>query len=595
MSLLLNSSFTGASSACLLQRERSRRRRLHVPGVTCRQGSNGDRSDAARQQQSPLLLDRRDMLLGLGGLYGVTAGPKVLAAPIMPPDLSKCYPATAPALDNKCCPPYVPGETISEYSFPATPLRVRRPAHIVKDDQEYMDKYKEAVRRMKNLPADHPWNYYQQANIHCQYCNYAYHQQNADDVPIQVHFSWIFLPWHRYYLHFYERILGKLIDDDTFTIPFWNWDTKDGMTFPAIFQDAASPLYDPRRDQRHVKDGKILDLKYAITENESTASDSEIIRENLCFIQKTFKHSLSLAELFMGDPVRAGEKEIQEANGQLEVIHNAVHSWVGEPSGNYEDMGDFSTAARDSVFFCHHCNVDRMWDIYRNLRGNRVEFEDNDWLDSTFLFHDENEQLVKVKASQMLDCLNPTKLRYTFEQVPLPWLGKINCQKTAETKSKATTELSLNRVNEFGTTAQALDASNPLRVIVARPKKNRKKKEKQEKVEVIQIKDIKVTTNETARFDVYVAVPYGDLAGPDYGEFVGSYVRLAHRMKGSEGTEVQGPKKKGKLKLGITPLLEDIDAEDADKLVVTLVLRTGSVTVGGVSINLLQTDSTAAI
>ncbi|URE26136.1 polyphenol oxidase [Musa troglodytarum] len=159
---------------------------------------------------------------------------------------------------------------------------------------------------------------------------------------------------------------------------------------------------------------------------------------------------------------------------------------------------------------------------------------------------------------------------------------------TAETKSKATTELSLTRVGEFGTTPQALDASNPLRVIVARPKKNRKKKEKQEKVEVIQIKDIKVTTNETARFDVYVAVPYGDLAGPDYGEFVGSFVRLAHGKK-------QGAKKKGKLKLGITALLEDIDAEDADKLVVTLVLRTGSVTVGGVSIKLLQTDTPAVI
>ncbi|XP_065021359.1 polyphenol oxidase, chloroplastic-like [Musa acuminata AAA Group] len=588
MALQLNSSFTGASSACLLHRERSRR--LNVPVVTCRQGNNDDRSDAARQQKSPSLLDRRDMLLGLGGLYGLTAGPKVLAKPIMPPDLSKCHDAKAPALDNHCCPPYNPSETISEYGFPATPLRVRRPAHLVKDDQEYLDKYKEAVRRMKNLPADHPWNYYQQANVHCQYCNYAYYQQNTDDVPVQVHFSWIFLPWHRYYLHFYERILGKLIDDDTFTIPFWNWDTKDGMTFPAIFHEESSPLSDTKRDQRHVKDGKIVDLKYAYTENP--ASNSEIIRENLCFIQKTFKHSLSLAELFMGDPVRAGEKEIQQANGQLEAIHNAVHMWVGEPCGYKENMGDFSTAARDSVFFSHHSNVDRLWEIYRNLRGNRIEFEDNDWLDSTFLFYDENEKLVKVK---MGDCLNPTKLRYTFEQVPLPWLGKINCQKTTETKSKSTTEMSLTRVGEFGTTPKALDASNPLRVIVARPKKNRKKKEKQEKVEVLQINDIKVTTNETARFDVYVTVPYGDLAGPDYGEFVGSYVRLAHRMKGSEGTEVQGPKKKGKLKLGITPLLEDIDAEDADKLVVTLVLRTGSVTVGGVSINLLQTDSTAAI
>ncbi|RWV89573.1 hypothetical protein GW17_00048274 [Ensete ventricosum] len=172
-------------------------------------------------QQSPLLLDRRDMLLGLGGLYGATAGPKVLANPIMPPDLSKCHDATAPALCDHCCPPYDARYPL-DYNFPATPIRVRRPAHLVKDDQEYMDKYKEAVRRMKNLAEDHPWNYYQQANIHCQYCNDAYDQQNTDKVPVQGHFSWIFLPWHSYYLHCYERILGKLIDDDTFTIPFWN-------------------------------------------------------------------------------------------------------------------------------------------------------------------------------------------------------------------------------------------------------------------------------------------------------------------------------------------------------------------------------------
>ncbi|KAJ8467470.1 hypothetical protein OPV22_030022 [Ensete ventricosum] len=265
----------------------------------------------------------------------------------------------------------------------------------------------------------------------------------------------------------------------------------------------------------------------------------------------------------MGNPLRAGEKENQEASGQMEVIHNAAHMWVGEPFCYKENMGDFSTAARDSVFYSHHCNIDRMWEIYRNLRGNSIEFEDNDWLDSTFIFHDENKQLVQIR-----DCLNPSKLRYTFEQVPLPWLGNINCQKTTETKSKSTTELSQTRVGEFGTTPQALDASNPLRVIVARPEKNRKKKDKKEKVAVLQIKDIK---------------------------FAGSFVRLAHRKKGSRGTDEQGPKKKGKLKLGITPLLEDMGAEAADKLVVTLVLRTGSVTVGGVSIDLLKTDSAAAI
>ncbi|MBO8589752.1 hypothetical protein INN88_14220, partial [Staphylococcus aureus] len=43
------------------------------------------------------------------------------------------------------------------------------------------------------------------------------------------------------------------------------------------------------------------------------------------------------------------------------------------------------------------------------------------------------------------------------------------------------------------------------------------------------------------------------------------------------------------LKLGINNLLEDIDAEGAEKLVVSLVPRLGQVTVGGVSIDLLNT------
>lgn len=60
----------------------------------------------------------------------------------------------------------------------------------------------------------------------------AYHQKGFPDVELQVHSSWLFFPFHRWYLYFFERILGKLIDDESFAIPFWNWDAPEGMKMP---------------------------------------------------------------------------------------------------------------------------------------------------------------------------------------------------------------------------------------------------------------------------------------------------------------------------------------------------------------------------
>ncbi|KAF6163154.1 hypothetical protein GIB67_025018 [Kingdonia uniflora] len=122
----------------------------------------------------------------------------------------------------------------------------------------------------------------------------------------------------------------------------------------------------------------------------------------------------------------------------------------------------------------------------------------------------------------------------------------------------------LQPISEFGLIPRPLN--NVIRALVDRPKKERE-------VEVLVVGGVEVPNDEPLRFDVYVAEPEGNLADPDYGEFVGSEVDIAHpRRRGDTGM----------LKLGITELVEDIGAEDADKLVVTLVPRTGQVIIGGV-------------
>ena len=66
----------------------------------------------------------------------------------------------------------------------------------------------------------------QQADVHCAFCNGAYYSAQAPGSLFfpQVHFSYLFFPWHRYYLYFHESILGSLIDDPAFALPYWNWD-----------------------------------------------------------------------------------------------------------------------------------------------------------------------------------------------------------------------------------------------------------------------------------------------------------------------------------------------------------------------------------
>jgi polyphenol oxidase len=48
-----------------------------------------------------------------------------------------------------------------------------------------------------------------------------------------------------------------------------------------------------------------------------------------------------------------------------------------------------------------------MWTIWKTLGGKRKDFKDPDWLNSNFIFHDENAQPVRVYVK---DCLETKKL-----------------------------------------------------------------------------------------------------------------------------------------------------------------------------------------
>ncbi|KAG2687510.1 hypothetical protein I3760_09G054400 [Carya illinoinensis] len=549
--------------------------------VACR-ATNGDQHNINNGQNPQGKFDRRDVLLGLGGMYGAANlrnDPFALADPISAPELTKCSEADLPegALPVNCCPPA--SKKIKDFVLPTqnSPLRVRPAAHLVNKD--YIAKYNKAIELMKALPADDPRSFTQQANVHCAYCDGAYTQVGFPDLDLQIHDCWLFFPFHRYYVYFYEKILGKLIGDPTFALPFWNWDSPPGMQLPSLYANSNSALYNTLRDADH-QPPTLLDLDYSGTDESTTKEDQ--YSSNLKIMYRQMVSGAKNPRLFFGSPYRAGDDPDPGAGSIETTPHGPVHLWTGDDTQpNNEDMGNFYSAGRDPIFFAHHSNVDRMWTIWKTLGGKRKDITDPDWLNSTFFFYDENADPVRVKVK---DCVDNTKLRYVYQDVEIPWL------KTKPTRKSKVKKVAKVFPVGHGSVAQAAETSSVkfpivldkvIRTVVARPKKSRSKKEKDDEEEVLVVDGIEVERDVPVKFDVFINDEDDSPTGPGNTEFAGSFVSVPQQKKGK--------KKKTRLRIGISDLLEDLGAEDDDSVVVTLVPRygKGQATISGIKIELV--------
>ncbi|KAF2303639.1 hypothetical protein GH714_020474 [Hevea brasiliensis] len=210
------------------------------------------------------------------------------------------------------------------------------------------------------------------------------------------------------------------------------------------------------------------------------------------------------AKLFLGYSYPAGHLPDPGPGSIEQVPHNTIHNWaVDNTQRNCEDMGIFYSAGRDPVFFAHHSNIDRMWKIWKTLRGKRIEITDLDWLDEAFPFYDENAKLVRVK---------PTPRRLIKKVARMARLGGQRNQEAKEIK---------------------------------------KPKEKEEEEEILVIDGIELERNAMVKFDVYANDKHDSPSGPDKSEFAGSFVNVPHVHK-------HGNKMKTCFRLGITDLLEDL-------------------------------------
>ncbi|XP_010254790.1 PREDICTED: aureusidin synthase-like [Nelumbo nucifera] len=513
------------------------------------------------------------------------------------PNLSTCHQSLTDAdVPIYCCPP----KRESEEPFidfqlpdPSLPLRVRRPAHLV--DEEYIAKYNKAISIMKSLPYDDPRNFMRQANVHCVYCSGAYDQQNSNNTILKIHRSWLFFPWHRMMLYFHERIVASIIGDDTFALPFWNWDVPDGMRIPVMYMNGS--FADKDRDTSHLPP-QVADIHFDYVESGFSPQDQ--IASNVAFMYTQMVSGAKKTELFMGCPYKAGDEGFCDGPGTIELApHNALHTWVGSNlNPERENLGAFYSAARDPIFYAHHSNIDRLWEVWRGLQGNnKGEIHDPDWLDSYFFFHNEKLQLVRIKIRDVLDI---TKLGYAYERVPLLWLNarpepsmppKIAryMLKMRDSHNGLLLSSHTNSAN-FEPEGRILDTT--IRAKVHRPKTHRTKEEKEEEEEVLVVYGIDVKKDVYLKFDVFVNAVDGETTiGPESREFAGTFVHMRRGVRLVMNKGETTVKRKTNLKLGISELLEDLEADGDESIWVALVPRGGTgmhISVDGIRIEYMR-------
>ncbi len=299
---------------------------------------------------------------------------------------------------------------------PTLPLRVRKSAFDLSDAE--VARLRKAYGLLRNLAQtqpDDPRGWLRQANVHCWYCGGP--GGNEMGAGTEIHGSWRFLPWHRMYLYFHERILAALLGDPTFALPYWDWDAPGRNQLPPAYSDPGTsatpnPLFDTSRGAG--PDDQI-----------PTFGPFNIVGPDLV-AQALAPLSFEGAGGFGGTP----DGPSQSAGTLEDNPHGPVHVWTGDPTlqSASPDMGILATAARDPIFFAHHANIDRLWTVWLNQppaegQPPRSNPSDSAWAVERFAFYDHNSpaQWVSMAIGDTVDTAG--SLRFVYAAGPMQSAG----------------------------------------------------------------------------------------------------------------------------------------------------------------------------
>lgn len=420
--------------------------------------------------------------------------------------------------------------------------------------------YAKAVEAMLKLPPEDPRNWYRIGFIHLLDC---------------PHGNWWFTSWHRGYLGYFEETIREMSGNPDFMLPYWDW-TATPQVPDAMF-GANNPL-DPVQFAGYVPSVKDFDTQFhgvmeGLWNSFSPAQmDEQTKRMNPSFdifwndpnngaiaafqdrnaarflspgnphLNPAASNAVALATIRQAlapaifaqatgvafeNSVAPSHQDVAKFSA-LSNTHNLVHMSVGgsyiPATGGYDapyGLMSQNLSSCDPIFFLHHCNIDRLWDVWtrRQQAAGQPTAPEGDLLDpykrEPYLFYVNGKGDPVTDKTTAWDYFERSAFDYSYA----PGSGEEVV--TAPVLVAATQMLVTARTAEgarMGTLAAAVESPGMLRAEVEKPD-----------TAAVQIAEVSFQPPHDAFgkvFSLFIA-PAGD-ATPEDREFAGSFTFFGH-------------------------------------------------------------------
>jgi tyrosinase len=247
------------------------------------------------------------------------------------------------------------------------------------------------------------------------------------------HQTWYFLPWHRGYLAAFEAAVREAIaglgGPSDWALPYWDYsDTKDpnALTFPPAFSLPTLPGGEPNP--------LVVKQRYGDGTGKIVIKEQDVGLNALK--EPRFEGTTTGGSTgFGGVRTRFRHDGPRSANGRLErQPHNVVHGLIGGrlPDGDPEDARSYGlmslpdTAALDPIFWLHHANIDRLWEVWLQRSALNRNPDVDAWLtgpsDRRFAVPLPDGTTWVFAATDVVDTQGP-HLDYVYESTRDPFAG----------------------------------------------------------------------------------------------------------------------------------------------------------------------------
>ena len=237
-----------------------------------------------------------------------------------------------------------------------------------------------------------------------------------------AHSGPVFCPWHRFMLRQLELNIQRVLNDNTFGLPDWDW-AQDGELRAAAQKTAAIWKANAFGGQgTPVANGPFTLAQWRVRVESDFNNNLQQVNHGL---NRQFgvngaptlpKKVDTAAALAIGhyDTDPWNRSSLDSFRNNVEGwspfgLHNKVHVWVG---------GDMlpSTSPNDPIFYMNHCNVDRIWEAWMVVPAHGRVYAPPQTAPAAFKGHRLNDTLTSLISGTTTPAqvLNSTA-QYTYD------------------------------------------------------------------------------------------------------------------------------------------------------------------------------------